>query len=140
METVQGRMIIGGTATGPVCRLDRPISFWGGVNPESGKIIDPRHPNAGADISGTILILERTIGSSSSSAIMLELIRQGRAPAALVLGKVDAILTLGVIIAREMGYPTLPVVELSRAELARLPISGTLTISKYGAIDTQPTS
>lgn len=58
-----------------------------------------------------MLLLERAVGSSSSSAIMLELVRNGVAPAAVVMGATDAILALGVLVGRELGYETLPMLE-----------------------------
>jgi hypothetical protein len=63
---------------------------------------------------------------------MLELLRQRHAPAAVVLGSVDAILTLGVIVAREMGYPSIPVVAVE--EVALLPAVGVVTVTEDGWI------
>ena len=108
-----GRTIFPGDARGQTLVLDRPISFWGGVSPQTGVIIHPDHPQFGVSITNTILVLPGTIGSSSSSAIMLELCRCGHAPAALVMQTADAILLLGVIVAREMGYQTCPITELN---------------------------
>jgi predicted aconitase with swiveling domain len=113
MTEVRGRVLLDGEAEGPFMRLRAPISFWGGVDPELGTIADPRHPDHGAEISGRILAVPETIGSSSSSAIMLELLRNGRAPAALILGQVDAILVLGIVVGRELSYKTVPVVEVA---------------------------
>lgn len=84
--------------------LTAPISFWGGVDPKTSRIADVRHPQHGADIAGTILFLPGTIGSSSASAVLLELIHEGIAPAAIIMNEPDAILLLGVIVAREMGW------------------------------------
>ena len=64
--------------------------------------------------------MERTIGSSSSSAVMLELLRNRVAPAAIVVGRPDAILVLGILVAQELGYSTIPVVRLDRRDIARL--------------------
>jgi predicted aconitase with swiveling domain len=114
--SVEARVLIGGEAEGPLLRLAEPISFWGGVDPASGVITQPRHPDHGRNIAGTVLALPRAIGSSSSSAVLLELIFGGRAPRALLLGEADAILALGVVVAREMGYGSIPVLEV---ELAR---------------------
>ncbi len=119
------RILIAGAAQGPLLRLAAPISFWGGVDAGSGRIADPRHPDFGAGIVGTVLAIEATIGSSSSSAVMLELLRIGKAPAALLLGDIDAILTLGVVVAGEMGYPGIPVLALTQDEFAALPANGT---------------
>jgi predicted aconitase with swiveling domain len=118
---VRCRVLLDGAGRGPLLRLIEPISFWGGVDPASGTLTDPRHPRHGVSIAGTVLALAATRGSSSSSAIMLELLRTGKAPAALLLGEPDAILALGIIVGREMGYPAIPVLALAAAEQALLP-------------------
>ncbi|MGI9628632.1 MAG: aconitase X swivel domain-containing protein [Longimicrobiales bacterium] len=111
-----GRVIYPGTGAGAVLVLDAPLSLWGGVDPASGVVIDPRHPQAGVALGGRIVVMERAVGSSSSSAIMLELLRNGVAPAGLVLGDTDAILILGILVAKELGYPTIPVVEIDLSD------------------------
>ena len=85
-----------------------------------GIIADPRHPQHGEPLSGRILVMERTIGSSSSSAIMLELLRNGVSPAGIVLGRPDAILMLGILVAGELGYTTVPVVQVDEVGIERL--------------------
>ena len=109
----------GAPGTGEALVLTRPISFWGGVDPRSGRISDPRHPEAGADIAGRVLFLPGTIGSSSASAVLLELVRCGLAPAALVLDHADAILLLGLIVGREMGWRPPIAVRLAARDQAR---------------------
>lgn len=104
----------------PLLRLAAPISFWGGVDPATGAVIDARHPDRGTRIGGTILVLPGTIGSSSSSSVLLELARIGAAPAALVMAQVDAILLLGLIVAREMGWPAPAAFRMDQKDLARL--------------------
>jgi predicted aconitase with swiveling domain len=126
---------IPGRAEGEVLKLARPISFWGGVDPVTGRISDPRHPNHGAEIAGRILVLPGMIGSSSSSYIMLELMAIGRAPAALVLAAPDAILGLGVVVAREMGYGAIPVVVLEREPQAALATGQRARIGEDGTIE-----
>ena len=107
-------------AEGRLLVLDKPISFWGGVDPVTGQIHDPRHPRNGTRLGGRILVMERTIGSSSSSAVMLELLRNRVAPAAIALGRPDAILVLGLLVAEELGYDTIPVVRVEERGIARL--------------------
>ena len=111
IDQVMGKAIIAGEAEGCVLKLDAPISFWGGVNPKTARIILANHPQEGIEISDTVLVIPSLIGSSSSSAVMLELLHAGRAPRAIILGNRDAILCLGVIVAEEMGWVTIPVVE-----------------------------
>lgn len=109
-----------GEGTGLLLVLERPLSFWGGVDPETGRVSDPRHPQFGESVSGRILVMERAIGSSSSSAIMLELLRNDVAPAAVVLGSTDAILVLGVLVAEELGYPSIPLVDVGTEGFKRI--------------------
>ena len=111
-----GRVIYPGTGAGTVLVLDAPLSFWGGVDPATGIVVDPRHPQTGVSLSGQVVVMERAVGSSSSSAIMLELLRNGVAPAGLVLGTTDAILVLGILVAKELGYATIPVLEIDFPE------------------------
>lgn len=82
-----------------------------------GEIVDPRHPEYGRSIAGTVLLVPCAVGSSSSSAILLELMREGRAPAAILMGRADAILALGVVVGRELGYASLPVLEVDPVAL-----------------------
>lgn len=108
-------LVAGDGGTGQALVLSAPISFWGGVDPATGRIADVRHPQCGEFISGRVLFLPATIGSSSASAVLLELVRNRHAPAALVLHEPDAILLLGLIVAREMGWPTPVAVRLDRS-------------------------
>lgn len=110
-------MLIPGNAEGGLLRLQAPISLWGGVDPGSGVVIDPRHPDHGASITGTVLAMPGAIGSSSSSAIMLELLREGTAPAAILMARADAILAIGIIVSIELGYPACPVLEVELSAL-----------------------
>ena len=133
MELTAEPLMPGASAHGRCLALSAPISFWGGVDPRSGAIIDARHPERGQDIAGTVLALPGTIGSSSASAVLLELVHAGKAPAALLMDAPDAILLLGLIVAREMGWPTPPAFRLPAGEQKRL--SGhRITVSESGRI------
>lgn len=113
--SVRAKILVSGEAAeGPALVLTAPISFWGGVDPKTARIADVRHPQHGQSVAGTVLFLPGTIGSSSASAVLLELVHAGIAPAALVLDQPDAILLLGLLVAREMGWPTPPAVQLER--------------------------
>ncbi|SIQ80223.1 DUF126 domain-containing protein [Bosea sp. TND4EK4] len=126
-------LLPGAPVEGICLALTAPISFWGGVNPASGEIIDARHPQRGLNIAGTVLALPGTIGSSSASAVLLELVHAGRAPAALLMDAPDAILLLGIVVAREMGWPAPPAFRLPAAEQAAL-AGRLLRISQAGVI------
>lgn len=107
-------LVAGDGGAGEALVLTEPISFWGGVDPRTGCIADVRHAQHGLSIASKVLFLPGTIGSSSASAVLMELVHSGHAPAALVLHEPDAILLLGLIVAREMGWPTPVAVRLHR--------------------------
>lgn len=133
MELTAEILVPGEPASGECLALTAPISFWGGVDPATGTIIDARHPQRGRNVAGTILALPGTIGSSSASAVLLELVHAGRAPAALLLDAPDAILLLGLVVAREMGWRTPPAFRLPAAQQPRL-AGRQLVISAEGSI------
>ena len=136
MELVaRGRVVVEGVAEGPLLRLTRPISLWGGVDPQSGMIVDPRHPQHGTVVSGVVLVVPSTVGSSSSSAIMLELIREGVAPAAVVTGQADAILAVGVVVARELGYHPVPLIELHPDQVASVGDGERVRVTVEGGVE-----
>ena len=132
--TVQGEVLLEGPAVeAPALTLTAPISFWGGVDATTSAIADPRHPEFGQRLAGRVVCVPATIGSSSASAILLELVHRGLAPAAIVLHQPDAILLLGLVVAREMGYATPPALRLDAARFSALD-GRAITISEGGMI------
>jgi predicted aconitase with swiveling domain len=113
MVTWHGIPLVGGAASGPLLVLEKPVSFWGGVDAETGEIRDPRHPQAGVVVTGSVLVTAEGRGSSSASTVLAEMIRTGRAPAALVLGRADAIIVLGAVVASELYGVVMPVVAVT---------------------------
>lgn len=103
-------VLIDGAASGPYLGLRAPVCFWGGLDPRTGRIADPQHPDFGAEVAGRVLGIPAIVGSSSSSQQLLEAMRLGLAPAAILLGAEDVILAGAVLVAREMGYGTIPVI------------------------------
>ncbi|MGB1842303.1 MAG: aconitase X swivel domain-containing protein [Longimicrobiales bacterium] len=134
ISEIRGRPLIPGEGRGPLLRLTHPISFWGGVEPTRGRIVDPRHPEFDFSIAGTVLALPAAVGSSSSSAIMLELLREGSAPAAILMGKADAILALGAVVGREIGYDPIPILEIAPDRLERLPDGAHVSVHLDGRV------
>ncbi|MBZ9813348.1 aconitase X swivel domain-containing protein [Mesorhizobium sp. CA7] len=126
-------LVPGKAGEGDALVLTAPISFWGGVDPRTGRIADVRHPQHGEVIAGRVLFLPGTIGSSSASAVLMELVNNGRAPAALVLHEPDAILLLGLIVAREMGWETPMAVRLERSAFESYR-GAAVTVASDGAV------
>jgi uncharacterized protein len=113
----EGRTLVPGEARGPALVLTEPLSFWGGLNPATGAIIDVHHPQRGAIVTGTVLVMPSGRGSSSSSSVLAEAIRARTAPAAIVLTEPDPIVALGAIIARELYGTSIPIIELETNDL-----------------------
>lgn len=126
-------LLPGPAATAMALVLSAPISFWGGVDPATGDIIDARHPDRGQNIAGSILALPGTIGSSSASAVLLELVHAGKAPAAILMTEPDAILLLGLVVAREMGWTTPAAWQLSKGDQQQLK-GRRITVAANGTI------
>ena len=116
--TLVGRSLVAGTAEGPTVVLEEPLSFWGGVDPRTGLVIDGHHPQHGVSLAACVLVLPAGRGSSSSSSVLAEAIRAGTAPVAIVLSEPDPILALGAIVARELYGSVVPIVALEPAAFA----------------------
>ena len=117
--TLAGRFLVAGAASGRVLST-APLSFWGGVDPATGIVIDRSHPALGASLAGTVLVMPAGRGSSSSSTVFAEAIRLGTAPAAILLAEADPILVVGALVAARLYCRTCPIVLLAPDDHARL--------------------
>ena len=104
-----------GFAEGEILASEIALSFWGGVSPPTGIVIDSHHPLAGKSIKGKVLAIPGGRGSCTGSAVILELFLSGSNPHALIFKREEMILTLGVIIAQEMFQKTIPVLQVCDA-------------------------
>lgn len=116
----RGRIIVEGTVSGGVLALTEGISFWGGIDPDTGRIIDVHHPGHGQSVAGKILLMPTSRGSCSGSGVLLELSLNRHAPAALVFCEREEILTLGALVSDRIFGRSLPVIRLTRAAYDRL--------------------
>jgi len=119
-QAIQGEALTSGSARGPVLFSDTALSFWGGVAPTSGEVIDRHHPLSGQIITGKVLAIPKGRGSCTGSSVLMEVILNGNGPSALVLEQTDEILALGAIVAELVFGRALPVVSVGSAAFARL--------------------
>lgn len=127
-------MIAPGQARAPALVLAEPLSLWGGMNPASGQIIEPRHPQRGARLTGRVVVLPATRGSSSSASVLTEAVRAGTAPAAILLGEPDLILALGAAVAEELYGVQIPMVVLPAAQLSAIPDGAMVEVGSEGTV------
>ncbi|MHC8287271.1 aconitase X [Pseudomonas sp. XS1P51] len=118
--SLTGRSLVAGAAQGALLFADVGLSFWGGVDPYTGEIIDRHHPLSGEHLAGRVLAIPSGRGSCTGSSVLMELISNGHAPAALVLAEADEILTLGVLVAQTIFERSLPVLCIGREAFAAL--------------------
>ena len=126
--TLVGEALTPGQARGMTLVLDEPISFWGGVDENTGRVTDTRHPQSGASVAGMILVLQCGRGSSSSSSVLAECLRNGVGPAAIVLAEPDPILALGALVAGELYGTEIPVVVVPSNAYAACSAARELTV------------
>ena len=106
-------LFVDNVTKGDVLHCETGLSFWGGVDPETGVIIDAHHPDHGTSLAGRIVLMPTSRGSCSGSGVLLQLARGGRAPAALVFRETEEILTLGAIIADRLFARPVAVLRLT---------------------------
>lgn len=110
------RVMVNGIGQGKALVLPEPLSLWGGLDPQTGQIIDERHPSLGQNVTEKVLLLPVGRGSSSASSILLEAVRVGTAPAAIITAAPDGILTLGAIVSRTLYGKAPPIVVLATVD------------------------
>jgi predicted aconitase with swiveling domain len=112
VKILRGRCVVPGKCEGKIIVTSQPISFWGGVDPVTGCVNDPRHELFGQSISGKVLVFPFGKGSSTTSLIILELARVNKAPAAIINLRTEPILATGPIVCKHLYGKEIPIVTL----------------------------
>jgi len=131
---IRGTPVIPGDVTARTAVSSEPLSFWGGYDARSGEIIDRRHPLTGTCAAGRVLAVPLTRGSSTTTAVLLEAIRAGTAPAAILTTGVDTFLVLASVVADELYGRSIPIVSLNQDDFTRLPRDATVAIAADGTV------
>lgn len=132
-RTFDAVTLVSGAASGPILKLDEPLSFWGGLDPATGTIIDRFHPQKGESVAGRVVMMRGGRGSSSGSATLAEALRLGKGPAAILMLERDAIVVVGAMVAAELYDLACPVALADRRDWEALAVAARL------AIDAGPT-
>ena len=137
-DIIRGQAVIPGRAAGPALAASEPLSFWGGYDHTSGEIIDRRHPLSGQRAAGRILCLPFTRGSSTTTAVLLEAVKAGTAPAAIVTTGVDTFFALASVVADEMYGQPVPLLALAEQEFAQLRTGDWIALAGDGLLTVRP--
>ncbi|BBU32624.1 hypothetical protein BTHE68_63580 (plasmid) [Burkholderia sp. THE68] len=122
MNTFEAVTLVPGHARAAGIALP-PLSFWGGYDAQRGVIVDATHAGHGQRLASRILVMPRARGSSSSSSVLAEALRNGTGPAGIVLTERDLILSIGAIVANELYASNVPVVMVDEAAFAQLAVA-----------------
>lgn len=98
MIQLKGRKIVGGKTEGEALVSKESISFYGGVDPETGKVVEKGHPLEGKIVTGKVLVFPQGKGSTVSSYTIYRLKKSGKAPAAIINKECETIVAVGAII------------------------------------------
>jgi predicted aconitase with swiveling domain len=112
----RGRKIYAGVATGEVIASNMGISFFGGVDPESGIVVERDHDLEGQSIAGKVLVFPTGKGSTVGSYTLYRLKRAGKAPVAIVNAECETITAVGCIIAEIPCVDQVPIEQLQSGQ------------------------
>ena len=133
---IAGRPVVEGVAEGELLVSREPLSFWGGYDFHTGEIIERRHPLAGVSAAGRVLAVPYSKGSSTTTAVLLEAVRAGTAPVAIITTGVDAFFALASIVSGTMYGRSFPVVAVEAEVFAALTTGDRVRIERNGRIHT----
>ena len=120
---LKGRKVVGGYAEGEALVSADPVSFYGGVDPETGVVVEPGHAVEGECITGKVFVFPTGKGSTVGSYVIYRMSKLGTAPAALVNSETEAIIATGCVIS---GIPLVdkldrdPLMEIKSGDLLRV--------------------
>ncbi len=131
---IRARVLHAAEVEGPVLGLDEPLSFWGAFDPRTGIILDVHHPQRGACLKGTVLLMQETRGSGSAPGAIAEAIRLGTAPAAIILMQADINLAIGADVAATLYGKSCAVLTVTQGEMSELRRHHRLHIAADGMV------
>lgn len=116
MIALSGTWLVEGPIEGEIVRLDEPLSFWGGFDAATGCVIDRVHPQHGSRLTGKVVAMPGSRGSSGTPGVLGESIRLSTGPAALLVTKADVNLMAGAITAHTLYGSLCPILLVDQAQ------------------------
>lgn len=118
---MNGTWLVEGELRGEVVRLDEALSFWGGFDAATGRIIDRSHPQHGTSLAGKVVAMPGSRGSSGTPGVLGDAIRRGTGPAAMIVTKADINLVAGALTAQALYDRSCAILLVDADTLADLP-------------------
>jgi predicted aconitase with swiveling domain len=123
-----------GACRAEVLVLDDALSFWGGFDPATGRIIDQHHPQCGTSLAGKAVAMPGSRGSAGTPAAIAEAVRRGCGPAAFLLGSSDVNIAIGAMVADRLYGGETPVLVLGPEEYGQIATGEDVDIARDGAV------
>jgi len=120
MTVLKGRKIAPGTATGEALVTSQGISFYGGVDPETGVVVEKGHELEGKSITGKVLVFPRGKGSTVGSYVIYQLAKTGKAPVAIINQECETIVAVGCIISDIPAVDKIPIEKIKTGDSLRV--------------------
>ncbi len=127
-------VLIEGTCSAEALVLVERLSFWGGLDPATGRIIDPHHPQNGLSITGCLLVLPGTRGSTSAPSALAESIRCNTGPKGIILAERDVTIVVAVTLTAELYDKSIPVVVIETDDYHQIRTGQILQIDPNGRV------
>ncbi len=136
----QGKALFEGQVKAEAMVLEDWLSFGGGLDPESGKIVDQHHPQVGECVTGKVVVLPGIRGSAGSPSTLAESIRLGTGPSGIILGEAETSALAAAFAAKELYDIGVPVVVLAGEEYDVLKTGQQVEIDETGQVATSDDS
>lgn len=117
---MEGRIICKGKAEGEILKTEQPISFFGGVDPETGIIVEKNHELEGKCIAGKILVFPQGKGSTVGSYAIYRLKKNKKAPLAIINKECETIIAVGTIISEIPCIDKIDIDKLKTGDLVKI--------------------
>lgn len=114
------RWLVEGPIEGKVVLLNTPLSFWGGFDATTGRIIDRAHPQHGVSLAGKVVAMPGSRGSSGTPGVLGDSIRRGTGPAALLITTPDINLVAGALAAQTLYSTSCPILQIDHDAMTQL--------------------
>jgi hypothetical protein len=127
MEQLKGRIISKGLGEGEALTTKQPISFYGGVEPNTGEVIEKGHELQGTSVKGKILVFPNGKGSTVGSYTLYRMKKNGAAPAGMVNRECETIVAVGAIISEIPCVDKVDISKIKTGDRVRVE-NGTVTL------------
>jgi predicted aconitase with swiveling domain len=129
---IKGHTVSKGQATGPALVSRDAISFLGGVDPQTGVVIEKGHSLFGRSVKGTVLVFPGGKGSTVGSYLIYQLKKNGVAPVAMINVRAEPIVAVGAIISGILMVGPLSEIQVLKEPQSQSTAFGEIDVTSQG--------